>query len=83
MNKLFWGSFARITFAFGIIYLSLFLLSGVFIHLIDYIDSKLFGHNYVDGWTTGVMVWIVMIYAFPLIYVLYIGVTWVRLRGKI
>jgi len=80
MNKLFWKKVSIITLVFGLLYVALFLMSGLIVHLVDYVNWLITGNEYVDGWTPGFMVWTALLFIIPVFYLITLTISWVRSR---
>ena len=72
------NKFVKISIFYLIAYASMMLLPGIVVHPVDWIFELITGIHYVDGWTKGLMAYMILAVAMPLLYIIVLVVYWFR-----
>lgn len=83
MSNSFWRNASLVTLAFGALYAAIFFMSGLVVYPVDYIIELITGKEYVDGWTPGFMVWTLLLFAIPIVYLISLSALWLRSRKNV
>lgn len=72
------NSFLKISFIYLGVYISILVTPGIVVYPIDWVVELITGIHYVDGWAHGVMVYTVLVFLMPIIYITLLVAYWIK-----